>query len=213
MRAPKFGRSPAGRTENYAQAGPKALGASGESCDAFPMWTDQRGSELLPLAECVRLLAIGAKEGLTGRLGISTPQAPLIQPVNFGVHDGRIVIRLGPGHLGDIISDTLVAFEVDHVDPHAKEAWSVLVRGLATVPEGSERDAIGSSVPTPLVPTPGETILVVRPDVVTGRRFPVNRSEPDSSARSNLQPPVSTSSVTKEGTASTCSDTDSPSAP
>jgi hypothetical protein len=177
------------------------------------MWTDQRGSELLPQAECVRLLAMGAKWGLTGRLGISTPQAPLIQPVNFGVHDGRIVIRLGPGHLEDTISDTLVAFEVDHVDPDTKEAWSVLVRGLATALEGSERDVIVSSVPAPLVPSPGETVFVVRLDVVTGRRFPVSRAEPDASARSSLKRRDSTSAVTNESTASTCSDTASLSAP
>ena len=87
-----------------------------ESCDARGMWTDQRGSELLPLAECVRLLATAAKRDLTGRLAISTPQAPIIQPVNFCYRDHNILIRLGSGHMADNISGALVAFEVDHVD-------------------------------------------------------------------------------------------------
>jgi len=164
-----------------ARRGPKALGTLGESCNAFHMWTDERGSELLPLAECVRLLATAAKKGLTGRLGISTAQAPIIQPVNFTYHDRRIVIRLGSGHLLDIISGSLVAFEVDDVDRDAHEAWSVLVRGLATPLEESELHAIAEVAPTPLVPSPGDMIFVVRLDVVTGRRFPLGKttSDPD----------------------------------
>ena len=155
----------------------------------------------------------GSKVGFDRPVGHLDPAGAAHPAGEFRVHDGRIVVRLGPGHLEDIISDTLVAFEVDHVDPDTKEAWSVLVRGLATELEGSERDVIVSSVPAPLVPSPGETVFVVRLDVVTGRRFPVSRAEPDASARSSLQRRDSTSAVTNEGTASTCSDTASLSAP
>jgi hypothetical protein len=151
----------------------------GESCNASHMWTDDRGSELLPLADCMRLLATAAKKGSTGRLGISTAQAPIIQPVNFTYHDRRIVIRLGSGHLVDTISGALVAFEVDDVDRDAHTAWSVLVRGLATPLEESERQAIAGVTPTPLVPSPGDMIFVVRLDVVTGRRFPLEKGTSD----------------------------------
>jgi nitroimidazol reductase NimA-like FMN-containing flavoprotein (pyridoxamine 5'-phosphate oxidase superfamily) len=147
------------------------------------MWTDERGSELLPLAECVRLLANAAKKGLTGRLGISTEHAPIIQPVNFGYHDHRILVRLGFGHMADMISGALVAFEVDDVDRHAQQAWSVLVRGLATPVEESERRATAKFAPTPLVPAPGDTVFVVRLDVVTGRRFALERAKPESARR------------------------------
>lgn len=163
-------------SKNRGQEGPKALGTLGGSCNAFDMWTDERGSELLPLAECVRLLATAAKKGSTGRLGISTAQAPIIQPVNFTYHDGRIVIRLGSGHLVDIISGALVAFEVDDVDRDAHKAWSVLVRGLATPLEEPERQALAEFAPKPLVPVPGDMVFVVRLDVVTGRRFPVRKA-------------------------------------
>jgi nitroimidazol reductase NimA-like FMN-containing flavoprotein (pyridoxamine 5'-phosphate oxidase superfamily) len=147
------------------------------------MWTDERGSELLPLAECVRLLATAAKGGLTGRLGISTAQAPIIQPVNFTYHERRIVIRLGSGHLVDIISGSLVAFEVDDVDRDAHKAWSVLVRGLATPLEESEREVIAKVAPEPLVPSPGDMVFVVRLDVVTGRRFPLHKATSDTGAK------------------------------
>jgi len=64
-----------------------------------------------------------------------------------------------------------VAFEVDEIDLEGGVAWSVLVRGLATVigePTGADIDAdhaVGAS--------PGDRILSIRPDVVTGRRFPL----------------------------------------
>jgi hypothetical protein len=112
-----------------------------------------------------------------------------------------------------IISDTLVAFEVDHVDRDTQEAWSVLVRGIATALGEPEREMVGPSIPIPLVPCPGETVFVVRLDVVTGRRFPVERAELDPAARSDPEEADRTSSVTKGGTALTWSDTASPSAP
>ena len=153
------------------------------------MWTDQRGSELLPLAECVRLLAKAAKAGLTGRLGISTQQAPIIQPVNFTYHDHSIVVRLGSGHLVDIITGALVAFEVDQVDGDAQEAWSVLVRGLASPLEGPEREALAKDIPTPLVPRQGDMVFVIRIDVVTGRRFPLEDTMPESGCgRQDIRP-------------------------
>ncbi len=129
---------------------------------------------MLPLAECARLLATAGKRGLTGRLAVSTDQAPLVQPVNFTYHDHQIVVRLGPGHLTDVIAGTLVAFEVDHVDRDAREAWSVLVRGLATPVEESGSVPGADVSPTPLVPVPGSMRFEVRLDVVTGRRFPLD---------------------------------------
>ena len=156
------------------------------------MWTDQRGSELLPLAECVRLLATAAKRDLTGRLAISTPQAPIIQPVNFCYRDHNILIRLGSGHMADIISGALVAFEVDHVDLSAHAAWSVLVRGLATPLEESARRATAEVAPTPLVPTPGDTVFVIRLDVVTGRRFALHNAKSEAARRPTPAVPEAT---------------------
>jgi uncharacterized protein len=188
-------REAAPRARSGDQEGPTALGMMRESCDAFDMWTDQRGSELLFLAECRRLLASAAKEGLTGRLGISTQQAPIIQPVNFAYHHNQIVVRLGSGHMADIISGALVAFEVDHVDHEAQTAWSVLVRGLATPLEGSEGRAAAKFAPTPLVPAPGDAVFVVRLDVVTGRRFPLEKTQAGSAGHNTGRAPRGTSAT------------------
>jgi len=146
-----------------------------------PVWIDQRGSEVLQRPECLQLLALAAKEDHVGRLAVSEQQAPLVLPLNFTFHDGLILVRIGPGQLSELAPGALVAFEVDRVDPD--HAWSVLVRGLAT-PLRPGDDLPGAGVmPQPWVPEPGEQVLFIRPDLVTGRRFRlVHRDQGDAGA-------------------------------
>jgi hypothetical protein len=68
-----------------------------------------------------------------------------------------------------------VAFEVDHVDPEGGTAWSVLVRGLATLVESPSREELQAAA-HPLVPEPGDMLLIVRPDIVSGRQFQIHRA-------------------------------------
>jgi uncharacterized protein len=134
------------------------------------MWIDQRGSEILAVPECLRLLAESAKEDHVGRLAVSDGRSPLVIPLNFTVHDRSVLVRIGPGLLSEIAPDSLVAFEVDRVEPEHGLAWSVLVRGLASAIVPSETD-LGAALPEPWVPEPGHKVLFIRPDIVTGRRF------------------------------------------
>ncbi len=134
------------------------------------MWIDQRGSEVLMEAECHQLLAVAANEGAIGRLAVSGAGAPLVVPVNFAVQEHQILIRIGAGTLADLAIGRLVAFEIDERDPATGRAWSVLVRGLASMAETSTVND-PNRLPHPLVPTPGDIVLSVRPDVVSGRRF------------------------------------------
>jgi hypothetical protein len=141
------------------------------------MWIDSQGTTVLPAAECRRLLALAAKEHGIGRLGISTDQAPVIIPVNFTLVDGRIMVRTGPGFSSGASDGHLVAFEVDHIDPVTGTAWSVLVRGLASlirVPGGATLAAAAH----PMVPEPGDMVLEVRPDLLTGRQFTLSSGRP-----------------------------------
>ncbi len=138
------------------------------------MWIDGKGAAVLPAPECKRLLALAAKAGDIGRLGIATDQAPVVVPVNFAVHDGEVVVRVGEGFVSRAAAGQLVAFEVDHVDHDGGTAWSVLARGLAKLVE-SPTEAQLSAAADPLVPEPGDMLLVVRPDVLTGRRFDARR--------------------------------------
>ncbi|MGA2521845.1 MAG: pyridoxamine 5'-phosphate oxidase family protein [Acidimicrobiales bacterium] len=135
------------------------------------MWVDQRGSEIISLNECLRLLAMAAKRGAVGRLAVSRQEAPLIQPVNFAYRDRRVLVRLGSGAMESAAIGGLVAFEVDDLDREAGRAWSVLVRGLAVALDEPERLGDAHVAPVPLVPSPGDTMLAIRLDVVTGRRF------------------------------------------
>lgn len=140
---------------------------------ACGMWIDQRGSDVLPAPECLRLLAAAAKSGAVGRLAVSRADAPLVVPVNFAYDDHRVVVRLGEGIMSEVAANALVAFETDEVNREERIAWSVLVRGLATPVEASGGNATGTilHLPVPLVPEPGEKLLVIRADVISGRRF------------------------------------------
>ena len=136
------------------------------------MWIDQRGSEVLARAECLRLVAVAAAAGAVGRVAVSGEGAPLVQPVSFAYANGQVVVRVGDGLLWRRATGRLVAFEVDGTGGSAcgPLAWSVVVRGLAW---RLDEDALGtpSAGPVPLVPAPGDRFLAIRADVVTGRRF------------------------------------------
>jgi len=136
---------------------------------------DREGSTVLPAPECMRLLAVAAKDTGLGRIGVPTDQAPVIVPVNFGIRDRCIFIRVGPGFFSRAAKGHLVAFEVDHVDAQEGVAWSVLARGLATLIESPTEGEV-AIVARPLVPEPGHMILTIRPDVLTGRRFELHRA-------------------------------------
>jgi hypothetical protein len=134
------------------------------------MWIDAKGSTVLPAPECMRLLALAAKDSGVGRIGVPTDQAPVVVPVNFGIRDHQVFIRVGAGFFSRAADGRLVAFEVDHVSTAEGKAWSVLVRGLARLIEFPTEEEL-AMVAHPLVPEPGMMVLVVRPDVLTGRLF------------------------------------------
>ena len=90
-----------------------------------------------------------------------------------GLFSAYILLRVGTGFLSLAASGRLVAFEVDHIDPATDTAWSVLVRGLATL-EGHPTDEELAAVAHPYVPRPGHQVLSIRPDVTTGRQFTIS---------------------------------------
>lgn len=135
------------------------------------MWIDQRGSEVLGAPECLRLLAAAAKSGWIGRIAVPQAQAPIVHPVNFTYSDHKVFVCLGPGLTVHAAAGELVAFEVDHVDRDEGKAWSVLVRGLATLLEVREHPEVAPTTLAPLVPESGQRLLAIRTDLVTGRRF------------------------------------------
>ena len=141
------------------------------------MWIDDRGSEVLPLAECRRLLALAAKQHHHGHLGVATADAPVVLPLDFGVHGAELVLRVGDG-LFEHVDGRLVAFQVDNSsygDEWAADGsegrWSVLVRGLATEFAPGPDGPAPTDLPLPRVAEPGRRLVRLRPDIVTGRRL------------------------------------------
>ena len=135
------------------------------------VWIDQRGSEVLERNECERLLALASLHGGLGRVAIPTHTSPIIVPLNFRYVDRHVLVRVGPGIIATACPGSLVAFEVDRVEPEAGRAWSVLVRGLASSLPEHNMHRLWHQLPEPLVPLPGDLLLSIRGDVLTGRRF------------------------------------------
>jgi nitroimidazol reductase NimA-like FMN-containing flavoprotein (pyridoxamine 5'-phosphate oxidase superfamily) len=125
--------------------------------------------EQLSIDECLTLLGTAT----VGRIAMVVDGAPTLLPVNFRLVDdsGRrwIVLRTRPGNVIDRGSPA-VAFEVDEIDTHRHEGWSVLVRGtlgrLDPDAEGlRERFDPGSWL------AGRDSWLVVEPSAITGRRL------------------------------------------
>jgi nitroimidazol reductase NimA-like FMN-containing flavoprotein (pyridoxamine 5'-phosphate oxidase superfamily) len=137
------------------------------------MLIDQRGSEVLNRTECARLLTI--KAGGVGRLGLVVDGQPAVIPLNYSLVDGDVVIQIGPGTVLTTIREArpIVAFEVDDVPAEPGSSWwSVMVQGFAEEVTDTGRLArLRQSSPFPAVPEPGESLVRIRADVLSGRRF------------------------------------------
>jgi len=84
--------------------------------------------------ECVARL----ESGTVGRIAVTHRALPAIVPVNYSLSGSRVVFRTEPGGmLARACADTVVAFEVDELDPDGRSGWSVLVVGTAELLEGS----------------------------------------------------------------------------
>jgi nitroimidazol reductase NimA-like FMN-containing flavoprotein (pyridoxamine 5'-phosphate oxidase superfamily) len=77
--------------------------------------------------ECYRLAATQT----IGRLGVVVDGEPMVYPMQFGLEGRDIVLRTTEGAKFINAPLTKVCFEVDHVRPTGKEAWSVLFHGVA----------------------------------------------------------------------------------
>jgi len=131
--------------------------------------------EILDEAECLRLISPGG----IGRIAYQGRFGPAVLPVNFKLDDGAILFRTaGHGPLDEDLDTGIagaeyrVAFEVDDIDPAARQGWSVLLQGPAHhIQPGPEREW---ALKADLEPWPeGERELFVRitPSRITGRRI------------------------------------------
>jgi nitroimidazol reductase NimA-like FMN-containing flavoprotein (pyridoxamine 5'-phosphate oxidase superfamily) len=134
------------------------------------MEVDRNGLEVLDREECLRLLA----DGTIGRLGLTSGALPTVLPVSYRLVDDRIVLRTNVGSkLEAATSGTVVAFEVDDVDPVWHTGWSVVVTGVAR--QVVDPDALAriaeAKVPR-WAPMGADRYVEISLELVTGRRIP-----------------------------------------
>jgi hypothetical protein len=126
-------------------------------------------------AECLRLISPGGIGRLVylGRYGLT------VFPVNYKLHEGAVVFRTGLDSptgedLGTGIAhaEYRVAFEIDDIDPVAREGWSVLIHGPAhQMTSEAERASVAASGVEPWGPGPKELAIRISPARIAGRRL------------------------------------------
>jgi len=120
--------------------------------------------------DCMALLRFGE----LGRIAVDVGAGPVILPVNYRLVEapGRtwIALRTRPGNVLD--HDRVpAAFEIDHIDHHTREGWSVLARGilLRVDPDAAEFRELFD--PHPWLAEVRDRWLVLEPFSVAGRRL------------------------------------------
>jgi uncharacterized protein len=127
---------------------------------------DAEGLEVLVAEQCLELLA-GSR---LGRIAVTIGAVPAIFPVHYRLVDGQIVFRTGEAtNLHTASANTVVAFEVDDVDPSWAEGWSV---GVAR----EIRDNVALALALDQAPNlwdagVGAHVISILPAFVSGRRF------------------------------------------
>jgi nitroimidazol reductase NimA-like FMN-containing flavoprotein (pyridoxamine 5'-phosphate oxidase superfamily) len=114
------------------------------------------------------------RRATVGRLAVILDGAPDIFPVNYAVDHGTIVIRTAGGTKHGAARSQVVAFEVDGYDVDTAQAWSVVLKGLAT--EVQAVDEVIAVMGLPLDPWEAGSkahFLRVTPGTLSGRRFRV----------------------------------------
>jgi nitroimidazol reductase NimA-like FMN-containing flavoprotein (pyridoxamine 5'-phosphate oxidase superfamily) len=133
--------------------------------------TNANGATLddLPRTECLRLMATAP----VGRIAYTRQALPAVEPVNFAVHDGVIVVRADPGSkLAAATRRAVVAFQADELDPVTRSGWSVTVVGRAEeVTDPAEIARLGKLGLEPWAPGAREHFIRIVPGLVTGRRL------------------------------------------
>jgi nitroimidazol reductase NimA-like FMN-containing flavoprotein (pyridoxamine 5'-phosphate oxidase superfamily) len=134
----------------------------------------RRVLETLDEAECLRLISPGG----VGRLAYFGRYDLTVLPVNYKLHEGSIVFRTALDSVTDqdlrtgiAKADFKVAFEIDQIDPAAREGWSVLIQGPAHhMDTEEERASVINAGVQPWPEGEREQFIRIRPTRITGRR-------------------------------------------
>lgn len=122
----------------------------------------------LEVDECFELL----KTRAVGRLAYVEDGKPRIRPLNYDIHQGSVVFRIGYGDLLDAIHNREVVFEVDDAERDAKVGWSVIVHGVAEeIWRPEELDLARELSLRPWAPGDRDHYVRILSSAITGRRI------------------------------------------
>ena len=113
------------------------------------------------------------REGQVGRIGFVVDGDPVILPVNYRLVEPAsgplLAVRTRPGHVIEQ-APMSVAFEIDSIDVHQHQGWSVLVRGELMHANATSRGFVGRHDPKSWL-TDGESWLLIDPWAISGREL------------------------------------------
>lgn len=94
--------------------------------------------------------------------------------MNYAIDQGTVLFRSAEGtKVTGALGDAPVAFEVDGYDPETGLVWSVVIKGKASSFQNIDEAAGSFKVDVqPWQAGKKERFIRIRPDEVTGRRFP-----------------------------------------
>ena len=137
----------------------------------------QHDTEILTDEECRAML----HDKSVGRFVYSDASGPAAIPVNYGVANGEIVIRVArSSHLREVL-DGQTAFQVDDLHPQNGHGWSVLVRGSTREVPLEDVGALIRELdhlPQPVAEGIHNVWLLLSPREITGRRLGAEHPPP-----------------------------------
>jgi len=125
--------------------------------------------EVLDREQCLELL----QTVRVGRLVFTEGALPAVQPVNFRMCRGSVVIRVAGGaKLAAASRNLVVAFQADELDPDLRTGWSVTVVGHAQrITDVDHLGELSGTFLQPWVDGRRDHFVRIRTEKVTGRRL------------------------------------------
>lgn len=130
---------------------------------------EPRSPEVLPRAECERLLA----QAETARVAWVDKDRARVVPVAITVRDGAVLFRTGPGSkLDAAVAGVRFTVEAERLEPALHTGWSVEVVGRASVRAVAADEPEPAPWLIPWVPLDSVSLVAVAIEEIAGRRLP-----------------------------------------
>ena len=130
---------------------------------------DRGGLQILSRQQCLQLMA----QSPIGRVVFTDRALPVALPVNFALLGEDVVFCTATGtKLSAALAKSVVAFQVDHIDPGTEDGWSVLIQGWATnVTRPDELAMVDSLGLKSWAPGQRCHFVRIRSEIVSGRKL------------------------------------------